>query len=320
MALIRIGDRHIDVDIREELDQFEWENAKWTDDKLIASSPFRYGDNSPSFYIDLEGEFASVWGDSGAYDSYYESGTLPKLLAYLRNESYEDAVDYLLSKYDYEYSNEDVILTTPTPLDTSPRSHIMPEHLYAKPIDTEYLDGRGIHPKVVEMMGVFDNGNSIGIPWRDINGNVVAIKYRSKRDKTFYYEEGGAKLSELVYGLNIVVERGISRIAIVEAEIDAMTTMSAGVFAVAIGGARFNEHQADLIIASGVKEVILAGDNDLKGRQFNDKVAKMLRGYVELLTMDYSKYGGCKDVNELGTEGLRRVPLLNVENKKVIRI
>ena len=88
----------------------------------------------------------------------------------------------------------------------------------------------------------------------------------------------------------------------------------------AIGGARFNEHQADLIIASGVKEVILAGDNDLKGRQFNDKVAKMLRGYVELLTMDYSKYGGCKDVNELGTEGLRRVPLLNVEDKKVIRI
>lgn len=319
MALIRIGDRHIDVDIREELDQFEWENAKWTDDKLIASSPFR-DDTAPSFYIDLEGEYAGVFGDSGAYDSYYESGTLPKLLAYLRNESYEDAVDYLLSKYDYEYSNEDVILATPTPLDTSPRSHIMPEHLYAKPIDTEYLDGRGIHPKVVEMMGVFDNGNSIGIPWRDINGNVVAIKYRSKRDKTFYYEEGGAKLAELVYGLNIVVERGISRIAIVEAEIDAMTMMSAGVFAVAIGGARFNEHQADLIIASGVKEVILAGDNDLKGRQFNDKVAKMLRGYVELLTMDYSKYGGCKDVNELGTEGLRRVPLLNVDNKKDIRI
>ena len=27
MALIRIGDRHIDVDIREELDQFEWEKA-----------------------------------------------------------------------------------------------------------------------------------------------------------------------------------------------------------------------------------------------------------------------------------------------------
>ena len=88
----------------------------------------------------------------------------------------------------------------------------------------------------------------------------------------------------------------------------------------AIGGARFNEHQADLIIASGVKEVILAGDNDLKGRQFNDKVAKLLRGYVELLAMDYSKYDGCKDVNELGTEGLRRVPLLNVEEPKVIRI
>src|SRR5699024_12884994 len=126
----------------------------------------------------------------------------------------------------------------------------MPEHLYAKPIDTEYLDGRWIHPKVVEMMGVFDNGNSIGIPWRDINCNVVAITYRSKRDKTFYYEEGGAKLSELVYGLNIVVERGISRIAIVEAEIDAMTMMSNRVIAVGIGGARLNETQTDLIITS----------------------------------------------------------------------
>ena len=109
MALIRVGDRQIDVDIREELDQFEWYSAKWTDDKLIASSPFR-DDTAPSFYIDLEGEYAGIFGDSGAYDSYYESGTLPKLLAYLRNESYEDAVDYLLSKYDYEYSNEDVIL------------------------------------------------------------------------------------------------------------------------------------------------------------------------------------------------------------------
>src|SRR5699024_5067221 len=84
MALIRIGDRHIDVDILEELEQYEWENARWTDTKLIASSPFR-NDSAPSFYVDISGSYAGVFGDSGAYDSYYESGTLPKLLAYLRN-------------------------------------------------------------------------------------------------------------------------------------------------------------------------------------------------------------------------------------------
>src|SRR5699024_12436052 len=102
MALIRIGDRHIDVDIREELDQFEWYSAKWTDDKLIASSPFR-DDTAPSFYIDLEGEYAGVFGDSGAYDSYYESGTLPRLLAPLRNESTQNAVEHLLCESAYQY-------------------------------------------------------------------------------------------------------------------------------------------------------------------------------------------------------------------------
>lgn len=316
MSLITVGDRQIDVDIREELEQFEWYNAKWTDTKLVASSPFR-DDNAPSFYIDLEGEYAGVFGDSGAYDSYYESGTLPKLLAYLRNESYEDAVDYLRNKYDYEYSNEDVILATPKPIDLSDNKRILPEHLYAKPIDTEYLDSRGIHPKVVELMGVFDNGNTIGIPWRDVHGDVVAIKYRSKSDKTFYYEDGGAKLSELVYGLDIVYKRQISRIAIVEAEIDAMTLMSVGTFSVAIGGARFNDYQADLIIASGVKEVILAGDNDLKGRRFNEIVADKLSGYVTLYEMDYSKYGGCKDVNELGADGLRKVPILKAKESPI---
>jgi len=85
VAEIRALGTRINVDIEEELRLFPWNRARWTESKLIASSPFR-DDNAPSFFVNLDGEYAGTWADSGAYGTEYESGNFVRLLAYLRNE------------------------------------------------------------------------------------------------------------------------------------------------------------------------------------------------------------------------------------------
>lgn len=316
MSVLEVRGRSIYVDIAEELSEFDWINAKWTDDKLIASSPFR-DDRSPSFWCNITGEYAGVFGDSSAEDDYYRSGTLPKLLAFLRDESQIETEEYLLQKYDYDYTSDEIELIKPSAIDVEQTTGVICRDKYDKPLDSEYLPSRGIHKKIIELQGVFDNGDSVGIPWSDMSGDVCAIKYRHKRSKYFWYEEGGTPLSRLVYGLDVVVERGIKRAFIVEAEVDALTIQSAGVYAIAIGGARFNDMQAQQIISSGLEEVILCGDNDAQGRKFNELVADRLRGYVDLKEVSYNSFKGCKDVNELGIIGIRELRIIPINTKEI---
>jgi hypothetical protein len=47
METLRIRGQDVAVDIRTELEQFNWTRPKWSADKLIAASPFRY-DKTPS--------------------------------------------------------------------------------------------------------------------------------------------------------------------------------------------------------------------------------------------------------------------------------
>lgn len=317
MATINVLGRKIDVDIREELEEFEWINAKWTESKLIASSPFRSHDKSPSFWVNIGNEYAGVFGDSAYEDDYYKSGTLPKLLAFLRDESYEETCAYLLEKYDYDFTDQDIEVSVGSVALTETKSVVLPPAIYEKPLDTDYLVKRGVHPKVIELNGVFDCGDNVGIPWRDVNGNVAAIKYRHKRSKYFWYEGNATPLARLVYGLDIVINRQIRRAVICEAEIDAMTWQSAGIFAIAIGGARLNEYQADLIVMSGLTEVILAGDNDVQGQKFNRLVENILRNKVTLSKINYSDMDECKDVNELGIERLKKVRIVPIKDKEI---
>lgn len=319
MANIHIRGKLVDVDIENELREFEWRNCTCRGGKLIASSPFRE-DNSPSFFISLEGEFSGTWADSGAHGEYEGSGNFIKLISLLRNETYEEAEDYLLEQYDIDYSSDDFKLVTTSidldgSVDRSPLSGIDEIDL-----DTDYLPSRGIHPKVIEMMNVFDNGNSIGIPWYRPDGQLAAVKYRHKERKDFWYEKGSVPIGELVYGLDIVIERGIKRAVICEAEVDAMTWMSAGIFAIAIGGARLNDRQADMILSSGLTEILLGGDNDVAGRSFNEIVAKKLRNKAAIYGINYGPYSKYKDANDIGAEGLRTIAIKRRQLVPTIRI
>lgn len=56
MPIIKVYGQELDVDIRQELEVFPWTPPRWSSDKLIAASPFRY-DHTPSFVVNLDGDY-----------------------------------------------------------------------------------------------------------------------------------------------------------------------------------------------------------------------------------------------------------------------
>lgn len=313
MATILIRDRPLEIDVKDEVSVYDWNNATWSDTKLIASSPFR-SDNSPSFYLTFEGEYAGVFGDSAYDDEYYKAGNIVKLLAYLRKETEDETVEYLLNKYDYDYTDSDIELITPK---IALETRYDPLELGDIEFDKTYLQSRGIPDRIVMLQNVFDAGNSIGICWYNTNGQLSAIKYRNKKTKDFWYAKGSTPIKDLVYGLDKVYDRGIKRVALCEGEIDAMTWQAAGIYGIAIGGARLNDRQKELIINSGIEELILSGDNDTAGKRFNDLAYRSFKDSFDIYRLDYSEFEGSKDVNDLGIEGLKKLTMHKVESKTI---
>lgn len=303
MANIKIRGQTVDIDVEEELRQFDWGyRARWTSDKLIAASPFRY-DKSPSFFVNLDGHYAGTWKDSGAYDSDWESGGFVKLLAFLRNESYEETEDYLIGVYGWR--PEDVVKLPTVSFSLPKQFKPLSESLIERNI-SPYLLKRGINSGVQQTVGVGKGRyrNFTAIPWRLPDGRLANVKYRATRGKTFFYEQGGWPIRKLVWGADLVHKLKPPSVVLCEAEIDAMTWWSAGQAAIAVGGVTFTSEQADIIKRLPVEYLILGGDNDKAGRKFNEIVTDKLWRYMRLKTVDYSPY---KDANECGFEKLSRL-------------
>lgn len=302
MAIITINNRKVDIDIRAELEQFEWNRAKWSHDKLIAASPFRY-DSTPSFYAYLEDTLsakAGYWGDSGYIDPNYAKGGLIQLLAFLRAETEQETIDYLLEKYGeigaYEYVSK--------PLDLSyyqcEKSIITLEKavLNAYKYRHPYLAKRGISEQVQRAMNVgYDRAsNAVTFAWFDASGRLRNIKYRRTDSKIFWYYKGGEPIRNLVYGIDFIYKWRKTSAILCEAEIDALTCMTHGYPAIAVGGSSFNRVKADIIARSPIERLYIATDNDEAGEKLRRQVNDMLRREVEL----YNVYVPRKfnDINE----------------------
>lgn len=295
MPNIKIRGQTVDVDIESELREFDWGyRARWTPDKLIAASPFRY-DQTPSFFCNLDGPYAGTWKDSGAYDVEGESGGFVKLLAFLRNESYEETEDYLLAAYGYRPDGTlkmpKLNLRLPKPF------RALPETTIDQAV-SPYLSRRGISAEVQCMVGVGKGAyrGFTAIPWRMPDGRLANVKYRATRGKAFFYHRGGYPIRHLVWGSDIVYSQRVRIAVLCEAEIDAMSWWTVGQPAVAIGGVAFTEEQADILRRSPLEEIWLGGDNDKAGQKFNEQAERMLHGYVRLRAIEWPD--GVKDANE----------------------
>lgn len=312
-AIINVRNHDVDVDIERELRAYDWGyNARWTSDKLIASSPFRH-DRTPSFFVNLDGEYAGYWGDSGAIIDEYARGDFAALVALLRSITREQAEDYLLGEYGRHLASDgDSLIRLPS----RPRLRPAPPQPIALPEDivthatSPYLLSRGISAETQERYGIGYNERYKGftaIPWKLADGRIGNVKYRSTRDKRFFYERGATPINAMVYGLD-VVDEGYA--VICEGEIDALSFAEAGIPAIALGGAQLSRAQAQLLCRSGVRTIYLGGDNDDKGRALNRQVRRGLGDYVRLCEIEYSDVGGQeKDANDVllrhGVEGLR---------------
>lgn len=300
MGTLVLRNNKIDVDIKLELEAYDWgANAKWHYDKLIAASPFRY-DKSPSFFVRLEesGEYpAGVWSDSGAYDSDWESGDFVKLLSFLRNETREETEDYLLDQYGPRHDGKITLITRP----------LRRKQYYATlsvsmitQATSPYLLKRGITAEVQQEAGVgFSKHKGFcALPWHSADGRLLNVKYRATRGKAFFYERDATPIGKLVYGANTIKDASIATI-LCEAEIDALSYRVAGYQALAIGGVAFSQAQADIIQRLPIGTLVIAGDNDKAGQRFNARAIERLRASnMRLALMQYDD-DTIKDANDV---------------------
>lgn len=290
------------VDVEAELQQFDWPGANWSQDKLIARSPFRE-DQSPSFFVNLTGDYKGVWGDSGATDDRYAKGGWFKLIAHLRDTSVDEVVD--------EYRGLLTQRTTTTELpkfkiglrDKAPAAK--PDLHPPATAYCDYLQDRGISTKVSGALRVsYDPARkAIVIPWYDAAGTLVAMKYRSVRDKRFWYSPGGRPISELIYGIDRVHKRRFKTVFVTEAEIDAMSIMTAGFPAIATGGAAIGRAKIDVLRGSPVERYVLVPDADGAGDRWAAELERELKGYAEIRVLRLGEalgegVRGVKDAND----------------------
>ncbi|ASH85354.1 toprim domain-containing protein [Listeria monocytogenes] len=298
MIVIDISENVLHVDIIEELGQYDWEHARWTEGKLIAASPFRE-DNRPSFFVNLQ---TGVWSDSGAVDVSKTKGNFVWLLALLKGWSYSMTADWLEEKYGFPDLEQLKIKPAIQTLEKSTEIIALSGFECLKP--SEYLEKRGLAKSVQQRYGVGGDSKKAVMPWRTKDGKVANVKYRRADKKEFWYENEATSLNELVFGLDVAKRERSATVAVCEAEIDAMSwcLLDADVVGIAVGSSVMSEQQMELIKRLNVTKIILGGDNDEKGALLNKQAKHAFGG---LFRLEYAEYAPFKDANE---------KLLNISN------
>lgn len=281
--------------MRTELEAFDWIRPTWSDAKLVAASPFRY-DQHPSFVVYLD---SGGWHDSGASDPNWTSGNFVTLLAFLQRVSYEEAEEYLELKYgDQAKSSGDITLTVPKLLRTREKPRrINSSILESYKFRSDYLGSRGISEAAQRLaqIGYDKRSRAVTIPWFNPDGTLGNVKYRKVDAKIFWYAKDARPIREMLYGIHIAYQQRLRKAAIVEAEVDALTFMTHGIFAVATGGTAITDEKIALLKRSPIEELTIFRDNDDAGRLWQRRIISELRGHMRIslgqVTREY------KDVN-----------------------
>jgi DNA primase len=302
-----IREHDIDIDVMEELEAFEWRNAKPVHgDEFQACSPFR-DERKPSFYINID---TGLWTDHGAEDDAWKKGNLISLLSFMENISYEEVEERLLEKYGKIITDvEGMELNINIQMGEAPPRIFTKDELKPYLIrKKEYLLSRGISEAIQKkfIIGFNKQSNAIAFFWLDaFTGKVVNVKFRSTKGKQFFYERGGQPISKHVFGLYQVIKDGCKKVYIVESETDALYLWTYGIPAVALGGSYLSAEQKRKLLLSGVESFVLATDNDKAGRRIRASLEEELAGFVKLLEVTIPDYA--KDVNEVKPEDIKKV-------------
>jgi DNA primase len=171
----------------------------------------------------------------------------------------------------------------------------------------EYLLNRKLENWILEAykLGYDKDDKTVLFPVRDMQGRVAFYKGRSIQGKHFYNAKDVDK-SSLVFGLYELcngcfgggVATSESEIWITESEIDALSLITYGKFAVAIMGSHISEAQCKELIKSPFRRFVLALDNDEAGRKGASQIKKALIPKGFRFT-NLSWHTDLKDINDL---------------------
>ncbi|MBA4542874.1 toprim domain-containing protein [Thermoactinomyces daqus] len=319
MAQMKLNDQIVEIDIVSELEEFEWKCATWKPDKLIACSPFR-DDHSPSFYVRFEdGEKVSAgfWQDSAGIDGY-EKGDFITLLSFLREETPEDVIEYLLEKYGSNNGSTFQFKKLKVEQQGT-RKPTLPHSLIEGLEPHNYLVNRGVSPGIQKALKIgFDpDKNAVALPWFLPNGELANVKYRRIDSKRFFYAKGGWSIGKLLFNIQLFHQKDYLDLAVItEAEIDSLSCIAAGFPSLAVGGSKWSKEKKELILGTNIKKIIIASDNDAAGENLKSAITESLNGYVQIFHVTFPD--DCKDCNDVllkyGKEGLRRM----IEQSKAV--
>ena len=256
--------------------------------------------------INLE---TGVWIDSGSPTDQYHKGNFVTLLAYLRQEEYQDTEMYLFQAYHVMLEEVDSLQLK---IDLQGESEVGVTHDWFKDYPHlqfrhPYLARRGITPEVQRLfcIGYDKEHEAIAMPWFNSDKRVINVKYRSIRYKQFFYEQDGQLTRNYVYGLPQCKALGYKDVAIVESEIDCMYLWSNGIPAVAMGHAGINKNQIQLLLNAGIETVTFASDNDEAGERFRVEMRKKLPKLFTCYELEIPYM--YKDVNDIPQRELKQL-------------
>jgi hypothetical protein len=305
--LLIVREKELNVNILEELEQFDWEQGKVRGLKWLSCSPFR-SEKNPSFAIHLED---GTYIDSGSDDPYWRKGNLQKLMSYFWSTDIEEVEQYLLEKYSpFHMNTDDMELNLNLSHDRKPqRVEISLEILNRYKHPNPYLTNeRRVKQEVLDEfnIGYAQRDNVSTFVWTDKKGIPVNIKFRRTDNKKFFYLPSGEPIKNHLFLYHDIWLNKRDTVFITEAEIDALYIRNlSGFYSIATGGANLSEAQERLLLASPCKKIVLCFDNDEAGKRVSDYTKKKLMGYKEVFTITLPN--GVKDVNELPLSQLKDI-------------
>lgn len=316
ISKLKIKDREIDVDVLEELKEFQWFKGVIKGNKFQACSPFRQ-ETHPSFAVNLDN---GTWVDSGSITEDLHKGNFIKLLALLKHVDYDEAEEDLIERYEAGIADSDKLkLKLNLQLEPAPlKFFTLNELSYLYKFTTNYMDKRGISKEVQKLFNIgYDvKAEAVAMPWMDKQGRIINVKYRLIKDKIFYYEKEGQEIHYYLYGLYQCLQSNSKRVCICESETDALTFWTVGQPAIALGGSSLSDRQEKLLLSTNIEELVVASDND--------KVGNRLRGVLKSTFLPYFKvydfpfFENKKDVNEMTGEQIA-VSLENLVELKLFK-
>lgn len=301
--------RNIDVPVNiwGELEPFLDHFREWKirGDKFQCTSCFRH-EKHASMAINLE---TGLWIDSGSPTDQYHKGNFVSLLAYLRQEEYQDTEMYLFQAYHVMLEEVDSLQLK---IDLQGESEVGVTYDWYKDFPHlqfrhPYLLKRGITKEVQRLfcIGYDKEHEAVAMPWFNMDKKVINVKYRSIRYKQFFYLQDGQLTRNYVYGLPQCKSLGYKDVAIVESEIDCMYLWSNGIPAVAMGHAGINKNQIQLLLNAGIETVTFASDNDEAGERFRVEMRKKLPKLFTCYELEIPYM--YKDVNDIPQRELKQL-------------